>query len=44
MPMEMDTADLITRARHGDPFAFHDLVQDHSPELQVHCYRILGSM
>jgi RNA polymerase sigma-70 factor (ECF subfamily) len=44
MPMEMDTADLIGRARAGDHDAFRDLVQGHSHELQVHCYRILGSL
>jgi RNA polymerase sigma-70 factor (ECF subfamily) len=44
MPMEMDTADLIARARAGDHNAFRDLVQGHSRELQVHCYRILGSL
>ena len=42
--MEMDTADLIARARAGDHNAFRDLVQGHSHELQVHCYRILGSL
>ena len=42
--MEMDTTDLITRARAGDHNAFRDLVQGHSHELQVHCYRILGSL
>src|SRR5580693_7915016 len=44
MPMEMDTTDLIVRARAGDHDAFRDLVQGHSHELQVHCYRILGSL
>jgi RNA polymerase sigma-70 factor (TIGR02960 family) len=44
MPMETDTTDLITRARAGDHDAFRDLVQGHSHELQVHCYRILGSV
>jgi RNA polymerase sigma-70 factor (TIGR02960 family) len=44
MPMEMDTSDLIAQARAGDQNAFRDLVQGHSHELQVHCYRILGSL
>jgi RNA polymerase sigma factor (sigma-70 family) len=44
MPMQMDTTDLIARARVGDHDAFRDLVQGHSRELQVHCYRILGSV
>src|SRR5271154_4822161 len=44
LPMEMDTTDLIARARAGDHNAFRDLVQGHSHELQVHCYRILGSL
>jgi RNA polymerase sigma-70 factor (TIGR02960 family) len=44
MPMETDTTDLIARARAGDHDAFRDLVQGHSHELQVHCYRILGSL
>jgi RNA polymerase sigma-70 factor (TIGR02960 family) len=44
MPMETDTTDLIARARAGDHNAFRDLVQGHSRELQVHCYRILGSL
>ena len=42
--METDTTDLIARARTGDHNAFRDLVQGHSHELQVHCYRILGSL
>jgi RNA polymerase sigma-70 factor (TIGR02960 family) len=44
MPMELDTTDLIARARAGDHHAFRDLVEGHSHELQVHCYRILGSL
>jgi RNA polymerase sigma-70 factor (ECF subfamily) len=44
MPMEMDTTDLIARARAGDSNAFRELVEVHSHELQVHCYRILGSL
>ena len=42
--METDTTDLIARARAGDHNAFRDLVEVHSHELQVHCYRILGSL
>jgi RNA polymerase sigma-70 factor (TIGR02960 family) len=44
MPMGTDTTDLLARARAGDHDAFRDLVQGHSRELQVHCYRILGSL
>jgi RNA polymerase sigma-70 factor (TIGR02960 family) len=42
--MELDTTDLMARARAGDHDAFRDLVHPHSHELQVHCYRILGSL
>jgi Sigma-70 region 2 len=42
--MELDTTDLMARARAGDHNAFRELVQGHSHELQVHCYRILGSL
>ena len=35
---------MIARASAGDHNAFRDLVQGHSHELQVHCYRILGSL
>jgi RNA polymerase sigma-70 factor (ECF subfamily) len=44
MPMEMDTTDLIAQARAGDHDAFRELIEVHSHELQVHCYRILGSL
>ena len=40
----METSDLIARASAGDHDAFRDLVDVHSHELQVHCYRILGSL
>jgi RNA polymerase sigma-70 factor (ECF subfamily) len=40
----METSDLIARASAGDHNAFRELVEVHSHELQVHCYRILGSL
>ena len=38
------TTQLLARARRGDGEAFRQLVEPHRRELQVHCYRVLGSL
>src|SRR5947209_7109119 len=40
---DLVSTELMDRARAGDEQAFGALVGPHRRELQVHCYRILGS-
>jgi RNA polymerase sigma-70 factor (ECF subfamily) len=42
--VELVAEDLIARARAGDGDAFRELTGQHRRELQVHCYRMLGSL
>jgi len=40
----VETGDLMAKARAGDGDAFRALIEQHRAELQLHCYRMLGSL
>src|SRR5687767_3639300 len=43
-PIDAAQDTLLVRARAGDEHAFRELVEAYRSELQVHCYRIVGSV
>jgi RNA polymerase sigma-70 factor (TIGR02960 family) len=44
MKLDLMTEQLLSRARAGDQPAFQELTDPFRRELQLHCYRILGSL
>jgi RNA polymerase sigma-70 factor (TIGR02960 family) len=44
MKLEPETEQLLTRARTGHELAFRELTDPVRRELELHCYRILGSL
>jgi DNA-directed RNA polymerase specialized sigma24 family protein len=43
-PLERREEELLRRARTGDESAFAELADGFRAELQLHCYRIIGSV
>jgi RNA polymerase sigma factor (sigma-70 family) len=44
MRSELTTERLLSRVRAGDELAFRELTDPFRRELELHCYRILGSL